>query len=83
MDLAPTWLLLRFWSCRLDLRRRVEVSEILGEAVAQFLGSLIVGGFIGPGIPRIQYVGRYAVAGLGNAETKCRLDLEFFARRVA
>src|SRR5579863_1323338 len=74
---------LRLWSRRSDFRWCVELLEILGEAVAQVFGGFIVGGFVAPGVARIQDLWRNARTGLWNGEAKGGLDFEFFADQLA
>ena len=47
--------------CRFHFGRRVEVFEILCEAVAQVFRGFVVGGFVGPGVAWIEHLRRHAV----------------------
>src|SRR5271166_1209249 len=78
--------LLRYHRLRsgfLHLARGVELLEVLGEALRQVGGHLVVGGLVLPRITRIQQLGRHAGNRLWNAEAEGWFDFEFHICELA
>src|SRR5271166_3936960 len=72
--------LLRYHRLRsgfLHLARGVELLEVLGEALRQIGGHLVVGGLVLPGVAGIQQLRGNAGNRLWDAEAEGRLDFEF------
>src|SRR5579863_6314604 len=80
---STIYLSLRSRSRSFNFRRGVEVFEVLGEAVAEIFRRFVVGGFVGPGVARIEDLGWNSVAELRNAKSKGGLDFEILANQFA